>query len=210
MPLKASPLTSLQPLGPHYPHCTSPASTIIDSNVNLAVGPHQRNCYMHTPKFACTQINTDKTHKNKQWMRHWFALNYSCHDACACQSKGTHSEDKRYGPGSELDSLIISSDLLYHRLWELESRRGNREKTTNSKPKRKKNRWMFFSIFLTRKAVFVLLLFWRHDKLLCVFTPQMPGNQNFKAQSVFFLYELTHISVFMHLNMHVLCMHVCV
>ena len=44
--------------------------------------------------------------------------------------------------------------------------------------------------------------------LLSVFTQHIPPNQNFKAQNdwVVFLVELAGISVFMHLNMHVLCM----
>lgn len=43
----ASPLTSLEPRGPHYPHCTSPVWTIADSNVTPTAMPHQRhpNCY---------------------------------------------------------------------------------------------------------------------------------------------------------------------
>ena len=84
--------------------------------VLLAVVPHRRhpNCY-DTHTHTHTHTHADKTHKNKQSKCEtspWVVVNYSRHDSCACQSKGTHSEDKRYGQGSELDSFIISDSCI--------------------------------------------------------------------------------------------------
>lgn len=64
-PLTAPPLTSLEPRGPHYPHCTSPAWTIADSNVTPTVVPDQRhpNCY---DAHNCAHTHTHDTQNDHQ------------------------------------------------------------------------------------------------------------------------------------------------
>lgn len=56
VPTLASPLTSRRPPVPRYPHCTSPARTIADSNASLMVAPHWRRAGCSTS--ACTRTHT--------------------------------------------------------------------------------------------------------------------------------------------------------
>lgn len=61
---------------------------------NVHTGTH--TCRQNTQKQTIPQCSEcDPVTKTSPWV----ALNYSSCDACACQSKDTHCEDKRYGRG---------------------------------------------------------------------------------------------------------------
>lgn len=119
-PPTASPLTSLWPQGPHYPHCTSSAWTIAGSNVTPTVEPHQRhpNCYdahshSHMRTHETPKMSTSAGPCGFTWLQ-------SPTTPVRVNQKGTHSEDKRYEQRSDRDPLIMSSDRCVPRAWEHE------------------------------------------------------------------------------------------
>lgn len=64
----ASPLTSRRPPVPRYPHCTSPARTIVDSNASLMVAPHRRRagCSASPCTHTCAHTRRFKEEKSQQ------------------------------------------------------------------------------------------------------------------------------------------------
>lgn len=85
VPTLASPLTSGRPLVPRYPHCTSPARTIVDSNASLMVAPHWRpaGCSMHV--HALTHEGLKRRKVNNLNVGLLLAL-LSNNSSCPCQS----------------------------------------------------------------------------------------------------------------------------
>lgn len=120
MPLAASPPTSWRPSGASLPtlHLSCAGLSLTVMWPFLSSGATSETPSRHVCRQKRTKINNPD----------------SRHDACACQSKGTHSEDKRYGQGSELDSLIISSDSRIALSGNL-SPRGKKEKRREFKNK---------------------------------------------------------------------------